>query len=936
MTKYNNIIAVCQHGMVGVVSRNLFLYSKKYSQKPDRMKSLTSSAFVKNVTCNRVMLLLLLIATAPTASAQWNHTQQKAFNAYVDCANQSAGEIQTIVESIKNYYPTLGNQEGWNQPRYICPVQMDEYYYKTALVSSQQLQSATGALLNKKLNELRDAAQAIDFKCKELDTYHKLQDYNTDHFAKARAMISTMADLSKKYRDAQSSLQETLMLTWERTLAKGDYANAAKVMRGIINHERAYIDLLRLNLNESIHTGWSDSEAAGSIRRSDSLLTVLNAMSPALKYPASSMWRSFKESLAEMIKAKERGWDQYNYNAKKSDRHKNYMYSDLINYFNGTLVSNYNTFVEFSERDQQYQLKMFQYAPVFEILDQVKPTSVAITRYDSIAIAPLGLKKFPKPIDQRTFNSLSEYISFINEGAREVRYLQMVLTNFNSSASYYKGLQSFENRAPMHFSYQEFTLPRSYFHRVISASRNLHHDDADILNARAETLFNILNEMDQHGAWIDMEVASRKYEADKLAGIYTSFDRLQNLFEHWDEQKELLYNDVRSLFNCYPVADTTQPWLVSGNALYDLVSLDYRALMDARKFYKGDSLTIIDATLIDTAVRNVIANEYKNMKDIPKYGRNNGNCPYTPYEDLAAASRRFSEQLKKIKTGIRNSYRHPYNDFVDRYNDIVEDYNSFAELSKDVPILQAVNQTELFFIKYPDSNNLTSTKSTATNQRPKGTSTAKNSSSPTLIRDTVYIEKHDTVYIENEIDYSSMDGFAINNLVLLIDVSASMNSPEKLPLLKSTLLNMLPVMREDDKLTIVAVASKARVVLETTSFKNAAMIEKAISELTPEGKTLIGAGLKIAYKVADENYIRGGNNRVILATDGEFPVSGSLTKLVITFKKKDISLSIFNFASSPAESLEKLAAAGNGNYATISPDNAKKNLFREAKARRIK
>lgn len=896
-----------------------------------------SSAFVKNVTRNSLLLFLLLIATAPNVSAQWNHAQQKALNAYVDYANQSAGEIQTIVESIKNYYPTLENQEGWNQPRYICPVQMDEYYYKTALVSSQQLPPATAAQMNKKLNELRDAAQAIDIKCKELDTYHKLQDYNTDHFAKARTMISAIADLSKKYRDAQSSLEQTLMLTWERTLTKGDYANSAKVMRAIINHERAYIDLLSLNLNEAIHTGWADSEAPGSIRRSDSLLSVLNAMSPALKYPASSMWRSFKESLAEMIEAKERGWDQYNYEAKKSDRHKNYMYSDLINYFNGTLVSNYNTFVEFSERDQQYQLKMLQYAPVFEILDQIKPTSVVINKYDSIAVAPLASKKFPKPIDQKTFNSLSEYISFINEGAREVRYLQMVLTNFNSSASYFKGLQTFENRAPMHFSYQEFTLPRSYFHRVILASRNLRPDEAETLNARAQILFNILNEMDQHGAWIDMEVVSRKYEADKLAGIYTSFERLQRLFEHWDEQKELLYNDVRLLFNAYPVADTTQPWVVSGNALYDLLSLDYRELMDARKFYKGDSLAVIDAALIDTVVRNVIANEYKNMKDIPKYGRNNGNCPYTPYEDLAAASRRYSEQLKKIKTGIRNSYRHPYNDFVDRYNDIVEDYNSFAALSKDVPILQAVNQTELFFIKYPDDKDLTSKNSTpATNQRPKGDGTAKNSSLPTLIRDTVYIEKHDTVYIENEIDYSSMDGFALNNLVLLIDVSASMNSPEKLPLLKTTLMNMLPAMREDDKLTIVAVASKARVVLETTSFKNAAMIEKAISELTPEGKTLIGAGLKIAYKVADGNYIRGGNNRVILATDGEFPVSGSLTKLVTGFKKKDISLSIFNFASSPAESLKKLAAAGNGNYSTISKDNAKKNLFREAKARRIK
>ena len=896
-----------------------------------RLTAVLHSALLSYVTA----ILLQFVYFSP-AFCQWNATQQKAINAYVDYANQSASEIQTVVESIKNYYPALQNQDAWNQPRYICPVQMDEYYYKTALVSSQQLKPATAAILNTRLNALRDVASAIDFKCKELDTYHKLQDYDRDHFAKARLIIESLEELSKQYRDAQASLQRSLLETWGQFPAKGDYATAAQLMRKVIQHDRNFIGLLQLNLNESVHTGWADDKILSSIHDSDSLLSALNAMSPSLKYPASSMWDSFKQSVTDMIKAKERGLDQYNFEAKKSDRHSNYRYMDLINYFNGTLVSNYNTFVQFSERDQQYNIKMINYAPVFEIRTELKPTTVSIHEYEAITDRQLPTNNPSAPIKAEEFTTLSEYINFINEGARQVRYMQMVMTSFNSSASYFKALQSYENRAPMHFSYAEFNIPYSFFYRAVAKSKNLRPADAEVLNGKLQTLLNILTEMDQHGASIDVQVKGKLYEADKLESIYRSFERLQILFEHWDEHKELLYTDVRTLFDIYPSTNQENPWFISGMDLHELLVLDYKSLKDARRYYKGDTLVEISTALIDTAVRQVIANEFQNMKDIPKYGRNNGNCPYTPYEDLAAASRRYSEQLKKVKSGIRHGYRHPYNDFVDRYNDIVDDYNSFAELSKDVPLLQAVKQTELFFIKYPDEKKTPLMPSSVAVQTTKYKDKKEPSTSPAVIRDTVYIERHDTIYVGEEIDYSSMDGFALNNLVLLIDVSASMNSPEKLPLLKTTLMDMLPVMREDDQLSIVAVAGSARVVLEATSFKNKDLIEKAISELSSEGKTMIAPGLKLAFKVADERYIRGGNNRVILATDGEFPVTSSLTKLVKGFQKKDISLSVFNFGKAAAESLRTLAATGNGNYSSISADNAKKTLFREAKARRIK
>jgi Ca-activated chloride channel homolog len=206
-------------------------------------------------------------------------------------------------------------------------------------------------------------------------------------------------------------------------------------------------------------------------------------------------------------------------------------------------------------------------------------------------------------------------------------------------------------------------------------------------------------------------------------------------------------------------------------------------------------------------------------------------------------------------------------------------------------------------------------------------------------RDTVYISRIDTVYVglpgEN---LRSMEGFATNHLVLLLDVSGSMNNEEKLPILKKSLSGLMEMMRPEDKITIVTYSGKAKVVLLPTSFKEAAIINAVIDKLVPEGKTDGNAGIKLAYKVADENYIRGGNNRIILATDGEFPMGKPTYELARNFAEEDIFITVFNFgkSTSSAKNLQQLASMGRGNYEYISQANIDFKLISEVKAKRSK
>lgn len=174
-----------------------------------------------------------------------------------------------------------------------------------------------------------------------------------------------------------------------------------------------------------------------------------------------------------------------------------------------------------------------------------------------------------------------------------------------------------------------------------------------------------------------------------------------------------------------------------------------------------------------------------------------------------------------------------------------------------------------------------------------------------------------------------------NNLVFLIDVSGSMHDPEKLDLLKSSLYLLVEQLRPEDKVSIVVYAGASGLVLPATSGSDKKTITDAIERLTAGGSTAGGAGIELAYKVAQEQLVVG-NNRVILATDGDFNVGitgeGELVRLIEEKRKSGISLSVLGFGMGNLQDskMEKLADNGNGNYAYI--DNileAKKVLVTE-------
>lgn len=196
--------------------------------------------------------------------------------------------------------------------------------------------------------------------------------------------------------------------------------------------------------------------------------------------------------------------------------------------------------------------------------------------------------------------------------------------------------------------------------------------------------------------------------------------------------------------------------------------------------------------------------------------------------------------------------------------------------------------------------------------------------------------KHRLIHIGLQGKEIPVENLPSSNMVFLVDVSGSMDEPNKLPLVQESLNMLVDQLREKDRVAIVVYAGTAGLVLPSTNGLDKSRIKEAINNLRAGGSTAGGEGIELAYKVATENFIKNGNNRVILATDGDFNVGVSsdddLVRLIEEKRKSGIYLSVLGYGMGNYKDnkMQQLADKGNGNHSYIDNANeAKKVLVSE-------
>jgi Ca-activated chloride channel family protein len=184
-------------------------------------------------------------------------------------------------------------------------------------------------------------------------------------------------------------------------------------------------------------------------------------------------------------------------------------------------------------------------------------------------------------------------------------------------------------------------------------------------------------------------------------------------------------------------------------------------------------------------------------------------------------------------------------------------------------------------------------------------------------------KKHQIVRIGVKAKEIPSETLPASNFVFLIDVSGSMYDADKLPLVKSSMKLLVNNLRPKDRVAIVTYAGAAGVVLPSTSASDRQKIMEALENLQAGGSTAGGAGIQLAYKIAEKNFIEGGNNRVILCTDGDFNVgvssSEGLESLIEGKRKSGVFLTVLGYGMGNYKDnkLQTLSEKGNGNHAYI-------------------
>ncbi len=206
----------------------------------------------------------------------------------------------------------------------------------------------------------------------------------------------------------------------------------------------------------------------------------------------------------------------------------------------------------------------------------------------------------------------------------------------------------------------------------------------------------------------------------------------------------------------------------------------------------------------------------------------------------------------------------------------------------------------------------------------------------TEITDAPWNKNHKLVLVGLQGKKIPVDNLPASNIVFLIDVSGSMSGPMRLGLVKSSLKMLVDQLRSQDRVAIVVYAGNAGLVLPSTSGADKMKIKDAIDKLESGGSTAGGEGIKLAYKTAKDNFVRKGNNRVILCTDGDFNVGVSSNDELVTMiegeRKSGVFLTVLGYGMGNYQDskMQQLADKGNGNHAYIDGINeAKKVLVNE-------
>lgn len=512
---------------------------------------------------------------------------------------------------------------------------------------------------------------------------------------------------------------------------------------------------------------------------------------------------------------------------------------------------------------------------------------------------------------------LNNYMEFINETTHAEFLLRSDLINFNSDLlskyKYPKSTISFYNRDRLYNATYYKNLPSDIYQKCLDSSFPIEIDEKYILDSFIKKMWQSIQNLQFICDTIEIKVKEGAFEdSANIMQAYELLERAKFEFYSYFIEWHLLKNHIDALMRKYEVIDSTNPYIKTAIELDTLFKIVYNLAEDVRTNDTNSVKLLIP--VLKTTINKFDGKADKYLIGAKRYSYSNGNDPYYRFDNIIKNAKaeltnaqyfvkptKYPQYTEK-KFGKSDYY---YNEkILNKFNrqgiGMAYDYNIFAENSDNL-VLKKAQIPHTLIVIYPDKLPFV--------EQPKDTS-------------SITVAKY------------TLENAPAENLIFLLDVSNSMNMPEKMPLLKKSIKYLLNIMRNYDNITIVTYSGTAKLILPATKATQKDTIVKIIDGLIAGGATNLYPGLKISYSSAVDSYIKEGNNRIILATDGKFTIDKKITN-IITKNAENIHLSILYFGKyqSDMEALTKLSELGKGNCTQITPGNIDNILVKEAGGR---
>ncbi len=535
-------------------------------------------------------------------------------------------------------------------------------------------------------------------------------------------------------------------------------------------------------------------------------------------------------------------------------------------------------------------------------------------------ISTTSLLGQPKEKTTESRACINKHISYLNYCADYISVLKVSLEDYNNRINTYYNNENNSLSIQQHipFKIENNEIPealkwqapnlKNYYSSLKTSRAQLDQQSAQILehaiNKYQKHFKELLNSIENFT--ILTNNTNEFYKDDTFKDPYKLILSIEKSIEKLTHENDLMFNVVLQLFGDEELPETLER--------SKHIAFIYKKMIQEFRSEKKENLPTLLAHFKRISDTKNTSTQYKTLANFGNYAINDSkqilerdNIELQAKETIKLINSYLNNELAPCDSEKLESYGSYYcwlnkiNTFNDNTKNTIGNYNSYAIRAK-TPVLLLIQELQPFKVFLPKNMMYL-------RQETKLKTSVKD------VADTGI----KTIDFNKE-DISSLQGALDNNLVLLLDISASMrlnNNEEKL---KKSITHLIDILRPNDQLTIISYSGIPKKILETSTNYNKEVLKERINTLKSNGNTDANAGLKMAYRTCLKNYSKNKNNKIIIASDGGFWVNNTIKNEISKATKSGIALSTFHYLSKKEEGkkvLKELASIGNGNYKLI-------------------